>query len=158
MNTLPKFSPLAPVVQDQGKFGRRIDHEATPRCVACGGPGPVDADGLDVACWRAGPWAAVFLEARGLGAAAQEERRVLEHENRLMRSALEEVAPEAWSRLFPGGVTLNTGERLVAPLDEVSAASEAREVPRLTDESGPAGVAVEVAIVSPKMGPPRRRP
>lgn len=50
---LPKFTPLAPVVQDQGKFGRRIDHEATPRCRLCPEDGPVDTEsGLGLECWR----------------------------------------------------------------------------------------------------------
>lgn len=66
MSDIPRFSPLAPVAQDQGKFGRRIDHEATPRCY-CGEAGPLDGKaGVCRACFRVLVMVRVALNAGGL--------------------------------------------------------------------------------------------
>lgn len=47
----------------------------------------------------------------------------------------------------------------LAPVADLSAAREAREVPRLTDASSAAGAALDVALEPPpKLGPPRKRP
>lgn len=73
MAELPVFTPR-PVSQERDQWGRpEVPHTQWPRCRACGGAGPADvATGLDVECWRVGPWAAAW--ARGEASEADEWR------------------------------------------------------------------------------------
>ena len=148
--SLPRFKPAPPPTIQLG--GRLItDHGNAPHCSACGEWGPCDVvTGLCRACWRVGPWAAEHLEARGLGSAAQEELRVLRRENGMLRDFVAQV-PRA-------DVEVILGMKL--PPDDLARERERRDVPRLTDASGAAGVTLAVDLEPasrPKLGPPRER-
>lgn len=131
--TLPRFQP-------RPADPTRI-YQASDAACACGSLATRDVTfDCCVECWRAGPWAAAFLEAHGLGSEAQEELRVLRRAVVMYEDALKEVDPAAWKRLL-GDVNVCT-----VVDDEL----EARRLPRLTDEGGNGGVSLDVGLERPK--------
>ncbi len=156
------FTPAPP---PKMQVGKRImdDHANAPKCSACRGWGPLDiATELCAACWRVWRFverdAPVIAELRTMLDQRQQAiiciqaqrdalwplmRRFAEHEDvnvaALARASLAEL--------------MRAREPKPPLVDEVAAAREAREVPRLAVTAGVAGVSLDVGIDPP----PRRR-